>query len=164
MSPFMVYDRVPASESAAWVLPALYASLAILFFSFLFWPAAWFVRRQYKSELALTGRARQAYRANSVAAGLSLALLIGWLVVLSVVLEDVSMLNSSTDILLWLLQILGAVVFIGALVVSVWNAWLTWQDGRRWTRKLWSVLVVLASLMVLYFAYKFGLIAMTANY
>jgi hypothetical protein len=164
LSPFMVFDRVPASESAAWIMPALYTSLGILLLTFLFWPAAWFVRRQYKSVLPVTGRARHVYRANSALAGLSLVILIGWLVIIAVVLEDVSMLNSSTDVWLWLLQFAGVVVFIGAVLVSGWNVWLTWTDGRRWTRKLWSVLVFLASLLMLYFAYTFGLIAMTVNY
>ncbi|MEO6114632.1 MAG: serine hydrolase domain-containing protein [Sphingomicrobium sp.] len=164
MSPFMVFDRAPAGQSAGWIMPALYASLAVLALTFFFWPAAWLVRRQYKSELAVTGRARQAYRATRAVAGLSLAVLIGWLVVVSVLLADASKLNASSDFWLWLLQILGAVVFIGAVLVSGWNAWLTWTDGRRWTRKLWSVLILLASLLVLYVAYTFGLISMTVNY
>ena len=34
---------------------------------------------------------------------------------------------------------------LGAVAVSAWNASLTWKGGARWTRKLWSVLVVLAA-------------------
>ena len=36
--------------------------------------------------------------------------------------------------------------------------------GRRWTRKLWSALVFLATLLVLYVAIAFHLIAMTVSY
>lgn len=164
MSPFIVVDRAPVEMSSAWILPALYASLAILALTFLFWPVSWLVRRHHKTELAVAGRARQAYRATRVFAVLSLAVLIGWLLVVAVLFEKVSSLNKSSDLLLWLLQIGGGVVFIGAVIVSAWNVWLTFTDGRRWTRKLWSVLILLASLLVLYVAFTFGLISMSVNY
>lgn len=164
MSPFIVVDRAPAGMSSAWILPALYASIVILALTLLFWPVSWLVRRHHKTELAVVGRARQAYRATRVFAGLSLAVLIGWLLVVSVLFESVSSLNKSSDPILWLLQIAGAVVFVGAVIVSAWNVWLTFTDGRGWTQKLWSVLVLLATLLILYVAYTFGLLAMSVNY
>ena len=164
MSPFIVVDRAPTGMSSAWILPGLYASLAILALTFLFWPVSWLVRRHHKTELAVAGRARQAYRATRVFAGLSLAVLIGWLLVVAVLFEKVSSLNKSSDFLLWVLQIGGAVVFVGAVIVSAWNVWLTFTDGRRWTRKLWSVLILLATLLVLYVAFTFGLLSMSVNY
>ena len=164
MSPFIVVDRAPAGMSAAWILPALYASLVILALTFLFWPVSWLVRRHHKTELAVAGRARQAYRATRVFAGLSLAVLIGWLLVVSVLFESVSRLNKSSDPLLWLLQIGGAIVFVGAVIVSAWNVWLTFTDGRSWTRKLWNVLILLATLLILYIAFTFGLLSMSVNY
>ena len=164
MSPFIVVDRAPAGMSSAWILPALYVSLAILTLTLLFWPVSWLVRRHHKTELAVAGRARQAYRATRVFAGLSLAVLIGWLLVVSVLFASVSSLNKSSDPILWLLQIAGAIVFVGAVIVSAWNVWLTFIDGRRWTQKLWSVLILLATLLVLYVAFTFGLLAMSVNY
>ena len=56
------------------------------------------------------------------------------------------------------------IVFVGAIVVSARNAQLTWTDGRRWPRKTWSVLVLLATVIVFYTAVRFGLVAMTVNY
>ena len=164
MSPFMVYDRVPAGESAAWILPAVYASLGIIALTFLYWPAAWFVRRRFKSELAVAGNARKVYRATRIMAGLMLALFAGWMAVLTIMLEDAALLNASSDPWLWLIQIAGAVILVGAVAISGWNAWLTWRDGRGWTRKLWSALVLLATLLLLYVAHTFGLLAMTVNY
>ena len=164
MSPFMVYDRVPAGDNAAWILPAVYASLAVLALTFFFWPTAWFIRRRYKSELAVTGTARKAYRATRIMAGLTLALFAGWMAVLTIMLEDAALLNASTDVWIWLIQIASAVILFGAVGISGWNAWLTWRDGRKWTRKLWSALVLFASLLLLYVAHTFGLLAMTVNY
>lgn len=164
MSPFMVFDRVPAGQSAAWILPAVYLSLGVLLLTLLYWPAGWFVRRRYSAELAVAGNARKAYRATRVMAGLVLALAAGWMAVLTILLEDAALLNNSTDPLVWLIQIAGAVILVGAVAISGWNAWLTWRDGRKWTRKLWSALVLLACLLLFYVAHTFGLLAMTVNY
>jgi CubicO group peptidase (beta-lactamase class C family) len=164
MSPFMVFDRVPTSRSAGWVLPALYASIAILLLTFLYWPVSWFVRRRYKTPLSVTGPALRAYRGTRLFAGLVLSVLIGWALIVTILLEDATRLNDSSDWLLWLAQLAGAVVFVGAALVTGWNAWLTWRDGRRWTRRVWSLLVFLAALLVLYVAWTFGLMSMTVNY
>ena len=115
------------------------------------------MRRRYKAELAVAGSARKAYRATRIMAGLVLALAAGWLAVLTIMLEDAALLNASTDIWIWLIQIAGAVILVGAVAIGAWNAWLTWRDGRKWTRKLWSALVLLAALLLLYVAHTFGL-------
>ncbi len=164
ISPFMVYDRVPIARSAAWLLPALYASLGILLLTFLYWPVGWLIRRNYGARIAATGAALKAYRATRIMALLVLGVLAGWATLLSVLFADVSNLNDSAAIWLWLLQIGGAIVFVGAVGIAAWNAWLTWRDGRRWTRKLWSGLVLLATLVVLYVASTYSLLAMTVNY
>ena len=72
--------------------------------------------------------------------------------------------TDSSDPWLWLLQVLGAVVFVAAVLVSGWNLRLTWTDGRNSLRKIWSVLVVASTLLILYVALRFGLIAFTVNY
>ncbi|MBA2920164.1 serine hydrolase [Sphingomonas sp. MAH-20] len=164
ISPFMVFDRVPASLSSAWILPALYLSIAVLLLTFLYWPVAWAIRRRYKAPVGVSGRALQAYRATRIMAGLDLAVLIGWLVVISMLFSSLENLAGAFDFWLWLLQIAGAIIFVGAVLISGWNLWLTWRDGRRWTRKLWSLLVFLSTLLVLYVAIAFRLIAMTVSY
>ncbi|TCP36697.1 serine hydrolase domain-containing protein [Sphingomonas sp. BK235] len=163
-SPFMVFDRVPASRSAAWLLPALYASLAVLALSALFWPAAWFVRRRYKVAATAAGAGLRAYRASRVMAWAEIALLGAWTTFILMAFSNLDMLGRSNDWLVWLLQLLGAIVFYGAVVIMAWNAWQTWRDGRGWARRGWSVLMLLASLVVVYVAETFGLLAMTASY
>ena len=155
---------MPASRSGGWIKPALYASLAVLLLTFLYWPASWWLRRRYTQPLAVTGRARQAYRATRIMAGLDLAVLIGWMIFVTMLFGSLERLSSATDVIAWLLQMLSAIVFIGAVGIAGWNLWLTWRDGRRWPRKLWSVLVFLATLGVLYVGVVFGLMSMTVNY
>jgi hypothetical protein len=164
VAPFTVYDRVPASRSAGLLTPALFLSLAVLLLTFLYWPVTWFLRRRYKQPLSLTGPARKAYRATRIAAGLDLALLIGWALFVAVMLGSLERMTAGTDALLWLLQIASAVVFVGAVGITGWNAWLTWTDGRHWARRLWNAAVLLATLVVLYIASTFGLLSMTVSY
>jgi CubicO group peptidase (beta-lactamase class C family) len=159
ISPFMVYDRVPGSRSAGWLMPALYASLTILFLTILYWPVSWFIRRRYATPIAVTGKALKAYRATRITALLVLAVLAGWVALFSMLFSDTSITG-----LLWLLQISGAVVFVGMVGIAGWNAWLTWHDGRGWARKTWNLLIVAAGLILLYTAWAYSLLAMTVNY
>ena len=164
MSPFMVFERVPAGLSNAWILPALYTSLAVLLLTFLYWPGSWYVRRRYQASLGVEGHGRRAYRATRLMALLVLLVLVGWMVAVSVMFADLSKLTAGFDPVLWLLQIAGAVVFVGAVGIAGWNLWVTVRNGRRWTRVTWNVLILLATLMVLYVAIRFNLIAMTVHY
>ena len=164
VSPFMVFDRVPGSRAGSWIRPLLYLSIAVMLLTFLYWPFTWFVRRRYRSPLAVEGRARQAYRATRMVAGLDVLLVIGWLTAITLLFGDFNRLSDSTNWWVWLLQALTAIIAVGAVAITGWNAWLSWRDGRRWTRKLWNTLVFLAALLLLYVALTFHLMALSVNY
>ena len=164
MSPFMVFDRVPAGKSSVWILPALYVSLAILLLTFLSGPVGWFSRRKYNTRLALTGSALRVYWATLIVSGLTLVILAGWAGLFASMLSNLKTATDSSDPWLWLLQILGGLVFVAAVLVSGWNLRLTWTDDCGSLRKIWSVLVVASTLLILYVALRFGLIAFTVNY
>ena len=163
IAPFMVFDRVPFWRSAAWLMPALEAGMVILLVTALYWPVTWYVRRRYQAPLAASN-ARRAYRATRVMAVLVLAVLGGWFWFETAAIGDNGMLTPKSDPLLWLLQIASVIVFPGAVVIAGWNAWMSWRDGRGWTRKLWNTLVLLATLLIFYLAVAFGLTALTVNY
>jgi len=62
------------------------------------------------------------------------------------------------------LQGLGWIVLPLALAAAGWNLWLTWTDGRGWARKLWSVVLTLAILLLFYVALAFHLLALSVHY
>jgi CubicO group peptidase (beta-lactamase class C family) len=163
-SPFMVFDRVPAARSSAWLLPLLYGSMAVLALTFLYWPVVWVARRRYAGSPVAKGRSFRGFRATRVMALLVLAVLGGWMWFVTTAFSDLDMLSSKSDALVWFLQIATAIILVGAVGITGWNVWLTWRDGRGWARRLWNILVLLATLLVLYFAATFGLMAMTVNY
>jgi hypothetical protein len=73
-------------------------------------------------------------------------------------------LSGTFDTLLMLLQVVGLIAFLCAVVFAGWNAWLTWRDGRRWTAKTWNTLIAVSAVVMLYTAFTFKLVSMTANY
>ena len=159
-APFMIFERVPFAYSAAWLLPAICLSLSILLLTILYWPIAYAVRRHHNASAAVTGRALKAQRATRIMAGLVVVLMLGWIAAIA----SLSSGHGGGTALLWLLQIAGIIIFFGAVLMSAWNLYLAWTDGRRWPRKLAALLVFLATLLMLYVALAFNLVALTVNY
>jgi len=160
VSPFMVWDRVPAYRDAAWLLPALYASLVVLLLTALFWPANWYLRRRYQAAAPLAGVSLRAARAARVMALAVLLVLGGWFWLISVLFGD----SAPGDASVTFLQIASIVVFVGAVGIAGWNAVVTLRGDRPWTRKLWAVLLLVATLVVLWVAAAFHLLALTVFY
>lgn len=164
LSPFMVFDRVPAGMSSAWIVPALGIAVVILLLTVLHWPVAWFVRRRYATPIRLEGHALRADRATRLILALVLALVAGWAVTIVSMLGSPDAAAGGADTLLWVLQDASAVLFVGAVGFSVWNTWLNWRDQRRWSARIWSLLILLSTLVLLYVAIRFGLLAMTVEF
>jgi CubicO group peptidase (beta-lactamase class C family) len=163
-SPFEVFDRVPFGVASTWILPSLGIGLAVLLLTFLSWPVMWLVRRRYGAPLGLSQTALRAYRAVRLIAGLELAVIGGWVAMVATVLDSPNAAAGGADTMLWLLKGASIVVFFGAVGLAGWNAALTWSDGRGWTRRLWSVLLLLSTLCFLYLAVRFGLVALSVAY
>ena len=159
ISPFMVFDRAATSKSSAWIMPALYIGLGVLLITLLQWPVSALIRRHYKTPLTLQRRSLRVYRGVRVAAGLVLALIVGWLVSMSTLKA-----LPTYDPWLWFLQIAGLIILVGGTLLAALNLRLVTREKRGWFRTLWAVLLLLAVLLPFYVAWTFGLIAMTVNY
>jgi CubicO group peptidase (beta-lactamase class C family) len=163
LAPIIDYDRTPGYRSSSWILPLLYCSLAILFLTVVLWPTRLLVRRKYKAELGLTGRQLWAYRSSRIAALVVLLVLGGWVWALSLLFGDLGNEASFNSILL-LLELLSTVGFIAAFAVMCWYAYNAWRNKWRWTGKVWSILLVIASGTILYIGLVFKLVGLATNY
>jgi CubicO group peptidase (beta-lactamase class C family) len=157
VSPFMIWYPTPGALDAAWLKPAVLISIAIVLLTALAWPVGWFTRRRYKAPLALQGERLRTYRAVRGIAWVALAVLVGWVVVITG-LEDFES-HGATDWLILLLQVAGTLAFFGLFGLASWNAVLTWRDKSSWFAKLWSVLLVLAAFVILWTALVYNLIS-----
>ncbi len=164
ISPFIVFLPTRWWKSPSWLVPLAEFSLAVLILTVIAWPLAALARRRYRQTFPLQGRARTAYRWVRIA-GLGLLLLLaGWMWQIQRMSSEVSALTSKSDPWLWLLQLLGLVLFLGAAGVALWNARLAWSGKRPWTSKLWSGLLALSTVTLLYIAVVFKLVAFDINY
>jgi CubicO group peptidase (beta-lactamase class C family) len=163
LAPIIDYDRTPGYRSSAWILPLLYCSLAILFLTVVLWPTRLLVRRKFKAELDLTGRQLWAYRSSRIAALAILLILGGWIWAMSMLFADLGN-EASLNAILLILELLSIVVFIGGFGVMCWYAYNAWRNKWRWTGKLWSILLVIASGTILYVGLVFKLVGLATNY
>jgi hypothetical protein len=164
IAPFMVFDRVPAHRSSAWILPFASIALVVLTLTLLLWPIAWYARRRYRATIPLAGTALRAYRWTRWSSLAVLLVIAGWTAMIAALFGNLENLSGTFDALLWVLQIAGLLAFVGAVASAGWNAWLTWKDGRRWTAKTWNSLIFVSALVLLYVAFTFNLVSMTVKY
>ncbi len=164
LSPFMVFDRAPWYQDSAWLLPLLYASLGALALTALLWPVAALVRRHYKVRLTLDPATLRAFRLSRIAAVLILAGLGLWAFTVVRMVNDLNNLSASFDPMVHLAQAFGAIAFIGGFAAMLWNLVAVWTRRRRWPARLWSVVLALAALGMLWVALAFHLIGFGVNY
>ena len=164
LSPFMVFDRVPWYQNSAWLRPLVFASIAALLLTVLLWPVSAIVRRGFKAPLVLDARALRAYRWSKIGAAAILVALLLWCLIFALMLKDTNNVSSRLDPLVWLAEIFGTVAFIGGLLLMLWNLKSVWQGNRRWPARVWSVVLSLSALSVLWVAFAFKLIGFGTHY
>lgn len=165
VAPFMLWERPPWYKNSAWLLPLLIASTAAMATTVLLWPVAALVRRHYGAAFARGPRPTRAYHLSRIAALAILAALLGWTVVFVKASSDFDFFSSASDALFRSLQVFGVIAFFGGCAAMLWNAWLVWTTGqRRWPARVWSVVLVLSALIVLWVAIAFKLTSFSLNY
>jgi hypothetical protein len=164
LSPFMIFQRVPWYQDAAWLLPLLIGSVTALLATALVWPVAALVRRRFGAKLALDQASLAAYRGSKFGALLLLGGLGAWTALLTWMIKDSNNLAAKSDLALHAVQLFGIAAFVGGAVLMLWNLRAVWKGERRWPAKVWSVVLALAALTVLWVAFTFHLIGLGSNY
>jgi hypothetical protein len=112
----------------------------------------------------LEGRAARAHRLVRLAGLAVLIVFLMWAATI-VLLSDLTLpLTIATDPWLWTLRVLSAIVFIGGTLVAGWHAAVVCGGQRRWYSKLWSTVLVVACLTVLWTALACHLISFSSGY
>ncbi|PEQ14065.1 serine hydrolase [Novosphingobium sp. PC22D] len=163
-SPFTVLMRAPWQYNAAWLLPALMLALGIVAITAIAWPWAAVARRRYGVALTLEGPARLSYRLSRGFAWLALAAMLGWIALVTAMMSDLNALGGTYDWALYLLQILTPIALLGLVGLAGWYGWTVWTGGRKWGARLWSVLLVLSALLLLYVGFAYHLIDFGTRY
>lgn len=164
VSPFMVFDRAPWYKDPAWLAPALYVSLGLLFLAALSWPVGAISRRWYKAANVHQGKRLRMQRIWHGWQWLALATLAGWVTFVSVGFSTLSLLGGPLDPLLLTVQVLTPIAFIGLLLLAGWNLRQVFLEKRRWFVKVWAVALLLSAAVLLWVAAAFHLIGFGTNY
>ena len=120
--------------------------LGVLLLTVLFWPIGWLTRRRYRATFPLAGTALRAYVDALGIVGSACSSSSGWMAMIGALFADLETWRARSITLLWVLQIVGLIAFVGAVAIAGWNAWLTWRDGRRWSAKVWTTLIAVSAL------------------
>lgn len=164
VSPFMVFEPVPWWKSSSWLLLAVGAGVLALLLTVLAWPVSAMVRRHYKASYQLSGRDARAHRLIRITALAVLLAFAGAFGVITWMFSSLDMLAASNDWMVHLARVLNLVVLPVGAVVSVWNAWVVLGSKRRWTAKLWAIVLALSCLAILWAGAVFHLMGVSANY
>ena len=166
ISPFMVFQPSPAWRSAAWLWPALLVAVGVLLLTGVLWPVTAIVRRRYGAAFALSGAPAHSYRLVRGGALLSAALMIGWLITVVTMLQTFSI-TAAMDPWILTLHLLSTVVFPLFVAVAAWDVYAVWTRRSGWRAifgRGWSLVVLAASLVLLWVALVHHLIGFNLNY
>ena len=163
-APIIWFQRAPAATSPAWMMPATVASLTILLLTVLTWPVAALIRRRYRQPHPFAGRELRAYRWVRYGALASALAIVAWGGLAIAMLSDLAMMTSALDPWILTLHILGSIAVFVGLALAIWHLIVVWSGKRRWTSKVWSVLLVLATAMLLWLAISYHLVGLSVEY
>ncbi len=164
VSPFMMFDRAPWWRDSGWLLPATMAAIGVLLLTALAWPVRALARRRFKATHPLEGASRRHYRLTNAFAWLSLAVLAGWATFVLLGLSYLTLLNGALDPLVIALQVLTPIAQFGLLGLAGWNVWRVFREARGWGTKVWSVLLLLAAVVLLWVGLVYKLIGWGLTY
>ena len=164
VSPFMVFEPTPWWRSPAWLQPAAIAALAACLLTSLLWPVGAIVRRRYGVVLGLD---RRQARARLIARVAPLALTLvstGWVVIIVAGIQSLDLLGPRLDPILMVMYVLSVLAYAGGAAALVWAAYVTWTGSRPWTARLWTSVLALSGLTLLWMAWIYHAMAFRTNY
>ena len=161
--PTTVWERVSWYRDAEWLQPLCLAALVILVLTGLSWPAGVIARRRYGATLALSRCDLKAHRLVCIFCGLIVATLVGWMSLLADFIPLVDN-DGSLDWRIRLLQIGGTVSILGLAALALWNLRRVWTSALSVFARLWSALLALAALSILWVMLAFHLITFGTHY
>ena len=164
ISPFTVYEPSRWWRSAGWLLPAVEISFAALLLTTLLWPVAAIVRRRNNLQLDLAGRDERGRIVSRIAAAVVTVVSLGWLALFTVLSSRTAMLGPSLDPWLFLLHLVTILGFVGGALALIWAAATAWTGSRRWPGKLWTSVLAVSAVVMLWMAWVYHLTSFTSRY
>ena len=164
ISPFMVFEPSPWWRSATWLIPGVCIAFAALLVTTLLWPVAAIVRRRNHLKLDLVGRDERGRVLSRVASVAVTVVSLAWLALFMAVGSRTAMLGPSLDPWLFLLHLASILGYLGGAIVLVWAAAIAWSGRRRWPGKVWTLVLAVSAVVMLWMAWVYHLMSFTSRY
>ena len=162
--PIHVWQRVPWWKNKRLNVGILAASIGIFALTLLFWPVNAMLRQHYGIRLTLSTDYRRVRRLMRAVCVLDIALLVALAVCVTVVENNIGLLNSRFDGRLRVLQILALLDVLGALV-GIWYFIRSWREFDLWFwTRVWNSLLMLASIGYAAFLMNWHILSFSVNY
>jgi hypothetical protein len=163
-APIIEFLPAPASLDAGWIFPVAGIAFLVLLIAALGWPIVALVRKRYKYQSDLGGRALTLHRVTRGTAWLCIVLAVGWFAILTAINSDLTALNGGMDMWMRLLQLVLIIALVGTLA-AIWNAWTVARaPGRHWVRTIWVVLIALSAAFFVWLCLDLGLLTASLNF
>ncbi|MCU1240914.1 MAG: beta-lactamase [Candidatus Acidoferrum typicum] len=162
--PFMLFQQVDRTlDRKIFNYVVIGFSVGVIALTLLFWPVAAILRKHYAKPLTLSQSARRARTLVHVVCFTVVVFLIGLAFLLND-LEKPGGLGSAGDYKIHLLQFIGLLTGIGALI-AIYSAAKSWGDPQQWRwYKIWNVLLAAACIGFFWFIYHWHLLNFNLNY
>ena len=163
LPPVMALTPTPV-WAAAWNLPLLIATLAVLALTVILWPLIAVVRWRYRAAFPLAGRAATLHRLTRLVCLVDLCFLAAWFGLVAAATGNLELFSNGNDWMFRLIQLVGLIGVVG-VVAPLANAATTIGDPLRgWWAKLCSVAIAAACVATIWFAFADHLITLRLAY
>ncbi|HKW64763.1 MAG TPA: serine hydrolase domain-containing protein [Candidatus Acidoferrum sp.] len=161
--PFMVLQEVDSAlDKQAFNYAVMCLGIGVVVLTILFWPVSAILRKHYKQSLMLDPAARKWRRWAKIVCIVDIIYLIGFLWVFTL-LQKLE-LGSGGDFKLHLLQVIGVLGGIGALITVI-VAFKSWVDSTQWVwYKIWNTLLAIGCVGFFWFLVHWHLLNFNLNY
>lgn len=164
VSPFMVFEPSPWWRTAAWAQPVGIAALLACALTAFLWPVAAIVRRRLHVGTGLSETEnRERVRSRIAAAAITL-ISCAWLGLIVGGLSSLGLLSSALTPWLYLLYALSLVIYIGGAWVLLRTAVTVWRTRRRMITRLWSTVLAVAGVALLWIACAYHLLSFDTQF
>jgi hypothetical protein len=161
----MAFTRAPWWQSSKLNMPLFVGMLAMLALTVIFWPIKAILRWRHGTRFAFEGREAMLYRLTRVVALCDLVLFCGVLGYFTIALNNhLEFLSTSHDWIIRIIQIVGLVGTVG-VVAPLLNVGEAFGNAKRpWWTKGTDVLIALACVLSVWYAFSEHLLTWSLNY
>ena len=163
--PFMIFRQVSnplAKQACNYFIVGF--SVTVILLTLLLWPVGAMIRKHYGRPITLNPSARRLRNLVHMVCLLDVVILVGFAVIFSRAVGKPEGLGAAGEFLLHVIQVLGLISGIGALV-AIYNSVKSWQDNEQWIwNKVWNTLLAFACLAFFWFIYYWHLLNFNLNY